>query len=325
MEKYRLGEESRPFSVMDNGQRRTVMLRQVITTRAFADLLPGTAGGWIEDDALLSQQGHCWLYHHNSLLWGGARITDHAEVRGECQLSAGACIAGHAQIETSLLAGPVYISDYARLAHSQASGLCHIGGAAQLSACRISGADLAAGNRPALRIDGEARLYDCRITHQATISEQAVLHFALVSHRASVYGQAQVEGNETNHIWICDCAQVYDQARLIAGEGEDEAPVLRYGARVYGQAEVRGNCLLRQRVQVGGQARLQGGPLILDENVQIDGKACLQGNLLIEDRVVVRGAATLRASPDDSLHLRGPRVIEGDAFITQTPFYGLYG
>ncbi len=321
MKKYRLSEESRPFTVQENGSRRRITLHQLIAERQFADVLPGTPGGWVESEQQLSHDGDSWIYHHNSLVWGGARVTENARVLGECMLSDGAWLGGKSTVDSSQIQGAVQIGGSAQVLGSKVSGHSRITAAARVEHCEITGSDRAIS--ATVRIEGQAQLYACRVAHQASIGEQARLRYVLVDHRAAIYGQAELLGNDINHIWVCDCAQVYDSARLIAGELDGQSPVLRYGARVFGNAEVYGDCLLRQRVQVGGEARLRGGPLVLDGQVEIGGHARLEGDILVEDRVVIAGRMELRAT-DSALHIRGPKFLDGDSLITQVPYYGLY-
>ncbi len=60
-------------------------------------------------------------------------------------------------------------------------------------------------------------------------------------------------------------------ARLIAGRGEDAIPTVRYSSQVAENAVIEGNCLLKHRAMVGGEAQLRGGPILLDDDVLIQG------------------------------------------------------
>lgn len=323
MNKYRLSEETRPFIVTENGTRKRVMLRQIIAERHFADVTPGQAGGWVEDSSQLSQSGRAWIYHHNTLVWGGARITDNAQISGECLISGGAWVGDNAVIHSCELYGPVKINGRAQVMDSQVRGRAHICEAVTVNLSQITGME-GEGSTGTLRIEGRASVFACKVAHQAFIGEAARLRYALVDHRAAIYGRAELIGNDINHVWVCDCAQVFDAARLIAGDEEGQSPVLRYGARVFGSAEIYGDCLLRQRVQVCDNARLRGGPLILDGEIEVSGHASLIGNLLVEDRVTISGPVTIRTPEGEALHLRGPKSLNRDELITQIPFYGLY-
>lgn len=59
MTKYRLSDEPRSFSYQDNGNKRSVLLRQIIALIDFNDVPAGTPGGWIDNEAVLAQCGDC--------------------------------------------------------------------------------------------------------------------------------------------------------------------------------------------------------------------------------------------------------------------------
>lgn len=75
---------------------------------------------------------------------------------------------------------------------------------------------------------------------------------------------------------------------------------------------------------VGGHACLRGGPILLDDRILIEGHACIQGEVLIEHHIEVAGQACIEAFEGDAIHLRGPKVINGEQRITRTPLAGLF-
>lgn len=80
MTKYRLGDEPRAFSYQDNGNKKSVLLRQIIALIDFNDVKAGTLGGWIDDESVLSQSGDCWIYDENALAFSGATISGNARI-----------------------------------------------------------------------------------------------------------------------------------------------------------------------------------------------------------------------------------------------------
>lgn len=162
------------------------------------------------------------------------------------------------------------------------------------------------------------------MVHQAQIYGNAKINYAFIEHRAEVFDFAQVEGNEENNVWICDCAKVYGYARVIAGSEEDAIPTLRYSSQVAEHAVVEGNCVLKHHVLVGGHAQLRGGPLQLDDHILIEGHVCVLGEVLIEHHIEITGQAHIQAFDGDTIHLRGPKVINGEQRITRTPIAGLF-
>lgn len=57
MTKYRLSEEPRAFTYQVDGEKKSVLLRQVIAVTDFNDVKAGTSGGWVDAGNVLSQQG----------------------------------------------------------------------------------------------------------------------------------------------------------------------------------------------------------------------------------------------------------------------------
>lgn len=131
-----------------------------------------------------------------------------------------------------------------------------------------------------------------------------------------------LEGSDLNNVWVCDCAKVYGNARLIAGFDDDAIPTVRYSSQVAENAVVEGNCVIKHHVLIGGQAWLRGGPIMLDDKVVIQGRARISGDVLIEHRVEITDDAVIEAFSGESIHLRGEKVINGDQRITRTPLLG---
>lgn len=48
MTKYRLSEEPRAFTYQVDGEKKSVLLRQVIAVTDFNDVKAGTSGGWVD-------------------------------------------------------------------------------------------------------------------------------------------------------------------------------------------------------------------------------------------------------------------------------------
>ncbi len=173
-----------------------------------------------------------------------------------------------------------------------------------------------------LRIFGEATVSQSRVVHQAQIYGNAIVSYAFVEHRAEVFENALLEGNEVNNVWVCDCAKVYGNARLLAGLEEDAIPTLRYSSQVAENALVEGNCVIKHHVLIGGEAWLRGGPILIDDKVVIQGRARIRGEVLIEHHIEITDDAVIEASEGDAIHLRGAKMINGAQHITRTPLLG---
>lgn len=324
MSKYELGDEIRKFTWAEGGEKKSVDLRQIRALRDFADVKAGAQGGWVEGDDSLSQQGDCWIYDENSVVFGGARVSGNARLTQPCDIRDGAKISDNAWIDHAQISDHAHVSGNAMVQRSQVRGECHIFGEARVmnGSLVLAAKGLTPDREQQLHIYGHATVNASRVVHQAQIYGHALLSYAFVEHRAEIYENAMLEGNEENDVWVCDCAQVYGNARIVAGKGEEDVPTLRYSAQVYGHAVVEGNCVLKHHVEVFDHARLSGGPLMLDDGARIFGNAQIKGNVLIEDGVQVFDNAVVEAYNGDPLHLRGRRTLNGDQHITRTPMLG---
>ena len=80
MTKYRLNNETRLWRWQDGSTPCTTPLRQMIAVKDFNDVTSGTKGGWVEDEHALAQDGDCWVYDENSVVFAGARISGNARL-----------------------------------------------------------------------------------------------------------------------------------------------------------------------------------------------------------------------------------------------------
>lgn len=324
MNKYRLSEATRAYSYQEDGEKKSVTLRQIIALRDFADVAAETSGGWVDNETALSQEGNCWIYDENSVVFAGARVTGDARVTQPCTLTYNVLVEDNVWIDNSTLSHQARISDNVTVQCSRVRGECHLYGDARiLNECDIIAAiGLTRDSTQHLQIYDRATVSRSRIVHQAQIYGDAIVDRAFIEHRAEVFDAALLQGNEENNVWVCDCAKVYGSARVVAGSGEDAIPTLRYSSQVAENAVVEGNCVLKHHVMVGGHAWLRGGPILLDDKILIEGHARISGDVVIEHRVEISGNAVIEAYDGDSIHLRGRKVINGDERITRTPLLG---
>ncbi len=323
MDKYRLGGEKRRETVEDDATH-SVVLRQIIALRDFADVHAGQAGGWVEDCHNLSQSGDCWIYDENSEVYGGARVEGNAHISGSCTLSLGARVIDDAHLDSCIISHRACIGGKADVSHSEVRGECLIDGEVRVIDSRVFGArGLTADDQQILHIGGRAQVTGSTLAHQAQIYGDCQLTHAFVEHRAQVYGHAHLEGNELNNVWVCDCAKVYGFARLLAGSEPDQIPTLRYSAEAFDQAVIQGDCLLKHHVRVYGSAHLSGGPLLLDDHVEVYGDALISGEAIVSGHVRVFEHAAIVALPGDVIQIRSHQAICGDQRITRSlPFVG---
>ncbi|EAV8588689.1 hypothetical protein HC712_004796 [Salmonella enterica] len=324
MTKYRLSEEPRAFTYQVDGEKKSVLLRQVIAITDFNDVKAGTSGGWVDADNVLSQQGDCWIYDENAMAFAGTEITGNARITQPCTLYNNVRIGDNVWIDRADISDGTRISDNVTIQSSSVRGECAIYGDArvlnQSEILAVQG--LTHEHAQILQIYDRATVNHSRIVHQVQLYGDATITHAFIEHRAEVFDFALIEGNKDNNVWICDCAKVYDHARVIAGTEEDAIPTLRYSSQVAEHALIEGNCVLKHHVLVGGHAEVRGGPILLDDRVLIEGQACIQGEILIEHQVEISGRAAVIAFDGNTIHLRGPKVINGEDRITRTPLVG---
>lgn len=324
MTKYRLSEETRLWRWQNGDATSTVTLRQIIATTDFKDVDCGTKGGWVEDESALAQDGDCWIYDENSVVFAGAAVSGNARLTQPCVISHGALVGGNSWLDAAEVSHGAIISDNVTIQHSTVRGECRIFGHARV--LHRSQVIAARGLTPdpdlTLKIYDNATVSQSRVVHQAQIYGNAMVSYAFIEHRAEVFDNAILDGNEINNVWVCDCAKVYGSARLIAGQEEDAIPTLRYGSQVAENAVVEGNCVIKHHVLIGGQAWLRGGPILVDDRVTIQGRARISGDVLIEHRIDIADDAVIEAFAGESIHLRGEKVINGDTRITRTPLLG---
>lgn len=323
MPKYRLSDTQRAFSYQDNGNKKSVLLRQIIALTDFNDVKTGDVGGWVDDESVLAQTGNCWIYDENTLAFAGSVISGHARITQPCLIRDNVRISDNAWIDHAEISHGARISDNVTIQSSTVRGDCHLSGDARIlqQSEIIAARGLTVERDRCLQIYDRATICCSRIVHQVQIYGNASIRYAFIEHRAEVFDNAVIEGNEENNVWICDCAKVYGCAQIVAGTEEDAIPTLRYSSQVAEQARVEGNCVLKHHVLVGGNALLRGGPVLLDDHILIEGEARIVGEVLIESHVDIRGQTTVDATTGTAIHLRGPKVCNGEQ-ITRTPLIG---
>ncbi|EFN4099545.1 TPA: YdcK family protein [Escherichia coli] len=325
MRKYRLSEEQRAFSYQEDGTKKNVLLRQIIAISDFNDVIAGTAGGWIDRETVLAQEGNCWIYDQNAIAFGGAVISGNTRITGTSVLWGEVYATDNVWIDNSEISQGAYISDSVTIHDSLVCGQCRIFGHALINqhSMIVAAQGLTPDHQLLLQIYDRARVSASRIVHQAQIYGDAVVRYAFIEHRAEVFDFASVEGNEENNVWLCDCAKVYGHAQVKAGIEEDAIPTIHYSSQVTEYAIVEGNCVLKHHVLIGGNAVVRGGPILLDEHVVIQGESRISGAVIIENHVELTDHAVVEAFDGDTVHVRGPKVINGEERITRTPLAGL--
>ena len=259
MKKYRLSEDTRLWQWKNGETTHTTSLRQIIATANFNDIVSGTKGGWVEDESALAHEGDCWIYDENSVVFAGATVSGNARLTLPCIVSHDAQIGDNCWLDGAEVSHGARISDNVTIQQSCVRGECHIFGEARVlhNSVVIAAKGLTPDHEQILKIYDKATVSQSRIVHQAQIYGEAMVNYAFVEHRAEVFDSAILEGNDLNNVWVCDCAKVYGNARVIAGFDDDAIPTVRYSSQVAENAVVEGNCVIKHHVLIGGQGAYQ--------------------------------------------------------------------
>jgi hypothetical protein len=128
MRKYRLSEEQRAFSYQEDGTKKSVLLRQIIAMSDFNDVIAGSAGGWIDRETVLAQEGNCWIYDQNAIAFGGTVISGNTRITGTSVLWGEVYATDNVWIDNSEISQGAYISDSVTIRDSLVCGQCGIFG-----------------------------------------------------------------------------------------------------------------------------------------------------------------------------------------------------
>ena len=137
---------------------------------------------------------------------------------------------------------------------------------------------------------------DCKINYGRKLYRiEALKDFGVVK-AGELGGYIESENNLSfdGEAWVCENAEVFDDARIC-----NDALICE-NARVYG------NAIVSNKATVGGNALIYGNALICDEACVYD-KAYVYGNVLVCNNAIIRGNAVVS----------GNARIEGNALICE--------
>lgn len=183
MIKYRLSEEPRAFTYQVDGEKKSVLLRQVIAVTDFNDVKAGTSGGWVDADNVLSQQGDCWIYDENAMAFAGTEITGNARITQPCTLYNNVRIGDNVWIDRADISDGARISDNVTIQSSSVRGESAIYGDArvlnQSEILAVQG--LTHEHAQILQIYDRATVNHSRIVHQYSFMATPLSHTLLLS------------------------------------------------------------------------------------------------------------------------------------------------
>lgn len=125
------------------GETREVddqVVRQIRATCSFGAVGAGELGGWVTNEASLSQRGRCWV-HPGAVVLGNARVSEearvssHAVVRDNARVTDRAVVTGRAVVsDWAVVGGDAYVGGGARVSwQAHVNGKSTVGGSAQVT------------------------------------------------------------------------------------------------------------------------------------------------------------------------------------------------
>lgn len=164
----------------------------------------GKIGGWVENEANLSQEGNCWV-DNDAKIYGDARVYGNANVYGDASVYGDAKVYDNARVYGS---AQVY-------AHANAYGYAEVYDKAKVY-------DYA-------KVYDNARVYgSAQVGCSAWVYDNACVHGnAQVYDYAEVYGDAKVYGNAiiADTAKVCDDVAINDEADLQRCAHYDKTPI----------------------------------------------------------------------------------------------------
>ncbi|MCL0167555.1 hypothetical protein M2T55_35250, partial [Klebsiella pneumoniae] len=95
--------------------------------------IAGTAGGWIDRETVLAQEGNCWIYDQNAIAFGGTVISGNTRITGTSVLWGEVYATDNVWIDNSEISQGAYISDSVSIHDSLVCGQCRIFGHALIN------------------------------------------------------------------------------------------------------------------------------------------------------------------------------------------------
>lgn len=153
----------------------------------FNDVIAGSAGGWIDRETVLAQEGNCWIYDQNAIAFGGTVISGNTRITGTSVLWGEVYATDNVWIDNSEISG-AYISDSVTISDSLVCGQCRIFGHALIDqhSMIVAAQGLTPDHQLLLQIYDRAKVSASRIVHRAQIYGDAVVRYAFIEHRAEV-------------------------------------------------------------------------------------------------------------------------------------------
>ena len=251
------------------------ILHRIKALKDFGDVKKGDLGGWVEDIHNLSHKGNCWVYD-DAAVYSEAKVTGNAKVFDGAEITTHSSVMGDAEVHDcvlvkycSIVQDNAKVFDDAKIDnHSSVKGDAEIHGSVWVDEYSI--------------VQGHAKV---------TGKYRGVLTLR----KALIEGHAEVSGDATISMEICDNAKV------------DCWDCVMSGMTIAGNARLKGIINIKNYVSIWGSAILDCKVMYLDGYILIAGNAKIQG-----DRIDISGET------DQEIRIDGDAEIQGNFNICGT-------
>ncbi len=84
---------------------------------------PQATGGWVDSENVLDQQGNCWIYDENSMVFYGTTVRDNARITQPCVICHEVKIHGNAWVDGCEISHGAELSDNVTVQSSTVRGV----------------------------------------------------------------------------------------------------------------------------------------------------------------------------------------------------------
>lgn len=245
------------------------ILHRIKALKDFGDVKKGDLGGWVENESNLSQEGNCWVYD-DAAVYSEAKVIDNAKVFDGAEITTHSSVMGDAEVH-----GSVWVEEYSIV---------------QDNAKVFDGAKIT--THSSVKGDAEVRGDVCVDEYSIVRGHAKVsgkYRGVLTLRKALIEGYAEVSGDATISMHICDYAKVDCWCCVMSG------------SLISGNARLKGNINIKNHVSIWDRAILDCKVMHLDGDISIEGNARIQG-----DSIDIVGAT------NNKIKIEGDAVIQGN-------------
>ena len=246
------------------------ILHRIKALKDFGDVKKGDLGGWVENESNLSHKGNCWVYddaavYSEAKVMGNAKVFDCAEIATHSSVMGDAEVHGDARV-----CGYSIVQDNAKV---------------------FDGAEIT--NHSSVMGDAEVR-DDVWVDENSKVQGHAKVtgkyRGVLTLRKALIEGYAEVSGDATISMHICDNAKVDCWDCVMSG-----------GGMICGNARLKGIINIKNYVSIWDRAILDCKVMHLEGYISIKGNARIQGDSIdivgaVNKEIIIEGDAVIQGN-----------------------------